>query len=156
MQHASNRWLGRLMATGLLAVTLASTSAMAAGVAGSTGLGQSWPNATDVSASPHWHVYVFERDGIRYIQINDLGGNVRAAFAASSGNFLGLPIGVDASRLATPQQPLAAPARTTGGEIVYQDGSVKVLVLPQADSTTQLFVADGDCKDPIECSSRIN
>ncbi len=154
MQHASNRWLGRFAAMGLLAMTLASTRVMAAG-AGTTGLGQSWPNASDVSASTHWHVYLFERDGIRYVQINDLGGKVRAAFAASSGGFLGLPIGVDASRVATPQQPLPAPANTVG-EIVYQDALVKVLVAPQADGTTQVFVADGDCKDPIECSSRIN
>lgn len=154
MQHASSRWPGRLAAMGLLAVIVASTSAMAAGGPPSTGLGQSWPSATDVSASPHWHVYVFERDGIRYIQINDLGGKVRAAFATSSGSFLGLPIGIDASRLATPQQPLPAPASTTAGEIVYQDASVKVLVVPQADGTTQVFTANGDCKDPIECSSR--
>jgi hypothetical protein len=155
MQHASNRALGRLVTRGLLVLTLASTRAMAGDGPESTGLGQSWPHVTDVSASPHWHVYVFERDGVRYIQINDLGGKVRAAFANSSGSFLGLPIGVDASRLATPQQPLPIPA-STAGDIVYQDASVKVLVAPQADGTAQVFAADGDCKDPIECSSRIN
>jgi hypothetical protein len=155
MQHASKRWLGRLAAIGLVATALTSTGALAADGASATGLGQSWPSTTDVSASPRWHVYVFERNGIRYIQINDLSGKVRAAFATSSGNFLALPIGVDAARLATPQEPLQVPA-STAGDIVYQDASVRVLVAPQADGTAQVFVVDGDCKDPIECSSRIN
>src|SRR5579859_3739185 len=139
MQHASNRRLGRVATIGLLMMALASTGAMAGEGLPSTGLGQSWPNATDVSASPHWHVYVFERNGVRYVQVNDLGGKVRAAFAASNGNFLALPIGSDASRLATPQEPLSAPA-STAGEVVYQDAAVKVLVAPQANGTAQVLV----------------
>jgi hypothetical protein len=154
MQHAFNRRAGRLLITGLAAMLLG-TSAMAAGPLPSSGLGQSWPNATDVSASPHWHVYVFERNGVRYVQINDLGGKVRAAFAASNGNFLALPVGVDASRLATPQEPLPATG-STQGDVVYQDDSTKVLVAPQSDGTARVYAASGDCKDPIECSSRIN
>ena len=153
MHHVSNRWLGRLAALGLLAMV--SSSAFADDGLPATGLGQSWPNATDVSASPHWHVYVFERSGIRYVQVNDLGGKVRAAFAVSSGHFLTLPLGSDASRLATPQEPLPA-ASGTAGEIVYQDPSVRVLVAPQSDGTARVFTANGDCKDPIECSSRAN
>jgi hypothetical protein len=155
MQHASNRWLGRLAMTSLLALGLVSVSAMAASGPPSTGLGQSWPNATDVSASPHWHVYVFERNGVRYVQINDLSGKVRAAFAASSGNFLALPVGSDAARLATPQEPLPLPA-STSGETVYKDATLKVFVAPQSNGTLQVFTSNGDCTDPIECSSRIN
>lgn len=155
MHHASTRWSVKLAALGLAAMTLVSTSAMALDGLAPTGLGQAWPNATDVSASPRWHVYVFQRGSIRFVQVNDLGGTVRAAFAVSSGNFLVLPVGVDASRLATPQEPLPAPA-STAGDIVYQDAGVKVLVAPQADGTTQVRAASGDCHDPIECSSRIN
>jgi hypothetical protein len=153
MHHASNRF-ARMAAFGLLAMTSGLSSAMAAGGLPSTGLGQSWPNATDVSASPRWHVYVFQRDGIRYIQVNDLNGKVRAAFAAAAGTFLGLPVGVDSAGLATPQEPLPAPA-SKKGEIVYQDAAVKVLVAPQADGTLRMFAASGDCTDPIECTSRI-
>lgn len=155
MHHVLNRWLGRMAALGLAAMAMVSTRALADDGLPSTGLGQSWPNATDVSASPHWHVYVFERSGIRYVQINDLGGKVRAAFAVSSGHFLALPLGSDASRLATPQEPQSAPSGTQG-EIVYQDPSVKVLVAPQSNGTARVFTANGDCKDPIECSSRAN
>ena len=58
-------------------MSLTSMGAMAANSLPSSGLGQSWPNTTDVSASPHWHVYVFQRNGVRYVQINDLSGKVR-------------------------------------------------------------------------------
>ncbi|WP_445147149.1 hypothetical protein [Dyella sp. Tek66A03] len=153
MHHASNGF-ARVAAVGLLAMALSPTSALAAGGPPVTGLGQAWPNTTDVSASPHWHVYLFQRGGIRYFQINDLNGHVRAAFAAAQGSFLGLPVGVDAAGLATPQEPLPAPA-SKKGEIVYQNADVKVLVAPQADGTLRLFAANGDCTDPIECTSRI-
>jgi hypothetical protein len=155
MHHTSNQWISRLTTVGLLAAALASTSVMAADHSTATGLGQAWPNVTDVSASPHWHVYTFQRGGINYVQINDLNGNVRAAFGTSDGDFLALPIGVDASRLATPQDPLPVPESTTG-ETVYRDGAVQVLVAPQADGTMQIRAAQSTCHDPIECSSRVN
>ncbi|WP_130618037.1 hypothetical protein [Dyella amyloliquefaciens] len=154
MQHTGSRRFVRLVAAGLVVMALASANVMAAGGLPASGLGQSWPNATDVSASPRWHVYVFERNGVRYVQINDLGGKVRAAFASSGGNFLALPLGVDATRLATPEEPLVASGQTQG-DIVYQDASTRVLVAPQADGTARVYAANGDCKDPIECSSRI-
>ncbi|WP_052949862.1 hypothetical protein [Dyella japonica] len=152
MHHASNRRF-RWLALGALAMSLTSMGAMAANSVPSSGLGQSWPNTTDVSASPHWHVYVFQRNGVRYVQINDLNGKVRAAFATASGSFLALPVGSDAARVATPDEPLPA-AGNTKGDIVYQDSTVKVLVAPQADGSTATYVAAGDCHDPVECSSR--
>lgn len=152
MHHASSRRFCRL-ALGVLAMSLTSMGAMAANSVPSSGLGQSWPNAADVSASPHWHVYMFQRNGVRYVQINDLGGKVRAAFATASGSFLTLPVGSDAARVATPDEPLPA-AGNTKGDIVYQDSTVKVLVAPQADGTAATYVAAGDCHDPVECSSR--
>jgi hypothetical protein len=62
---------------------------------------------------------------------------------------------VDAARVATPQEPQAAAAGTKG-EIVYHDASVNVLVAPITGGAAGVYVANGDCKDPIECSSRIN
>ena len=118
-----------------------------------SGLGQQWPNATDVSSSPHFHVYVFDRSGTRYIQVNDVNGTVRGAFARTAYAFVGLPMGADATRLATPDQPLPAPA-STAGETVYDDGRVKVFVAPQADGTMQLMAVGSDCKNPIECSGK--
>ena len=155
MHHASSRLLRQWFVAGLFAASLTSMGAMAGGAAPATGLGQSWPNATDVSTSPHWHVYVFERNGVRYVQVNDLGGKVRAAIAASNGHVMTLPVGLDASRVATPEEPLPV-SGSTAGDIVYQDAAVKVLVAPQSNGTTATYVATGNCQDPIECSSRIN
>ncbi|HEX5306096.1 MAG TPA: hypothetical protein VFW82_08425, partial [Dyella sp.] len=67
----------------------------------SSGLGQSWPNTTDVSTNPYWHVYVFEKDGVRYVQVNDTNGRVHAAIATAGGQVLVLPIGVDAQNVTT-------------------------------------------------------
>jgi hypothetical protein len=101
-----------------------------------TGLGQAWPNSPDVSASPQWHVYVFTRDGIRYIQINDLGGNVLAAFATANGQFLVLPVGRDAQHVSTPQHPLAATNTASAhGEKVYLDASTQITVLTGSDGS---------------------
>ncbi len=50
----------RALAFGIVAVLGLPGFAVAAEPA-STGLGQAWPNATDVSLSPHYHVYVFRR-----------------------------------------------------------------------------------------------
>ncbi|MGF6494976.1 hypothetical protein ABIE56_003174 [Luteibacter sp. 621] len=117
-----------------------------------TGLGQSWPNTTDVSSSPNWHVYVFVRGNTRYIQINDAQGVVRGAFARTPYSLMGLPIGSDAGNLATPDEPLPAPASTSTIE-VYSGYGVKAYVAPQADGTARLMLVEGDCKnDPIECS----
>lgn len=153
MHHASSRGVRSWLSLGVLAMSLTSMGAMAATGLPSTGLGQSWPNATDVSASSHWHVYLFQRDGVRYVQINDLNGTVRAAVATAGGTFLTLPLGSDAAQVATPSEPLAVTGNTAG-DIVYQDSTVKVLVAPQADGTTRTYVAAGNCTDPVECSSR--
>lgn len=157
MRHLPTYGFKALAAIALLAGMAVCGPAMAANQngQGQNGLGQSWPNAQDVSSSPRWHVYVFNRNGIRYVQINDLNGNVRAAFAAQSGSFLVLPIGTDASRVATPQDPQPAPANTQG-EIVYQDSDVKVQVTPQANNVMTMQAVDTTCNDPVECSSRVN
>ena len=117
-----------------------------------TGLGQSWPNATDVSASPYYHVYLFERGGVRYVQINDAAGTVLGAIALGGGDVLDLPIGVDADHWTS------APAGTTAvaGEPVYRDDEVAISVDPQADGTARLTVVPGECTDPSKCSVRGN
>ena len=88
-----------LVRVAMLAALTVSTSAMARQFP-ATGLGQAWPNASDVSSSPRWHVYVFIKDGVRYIQVNDLNGKVRGAIATANGQFLVLPIGTDAEGVA--------------------------------------------------------
>lgn len=130
----------------------------------STGLGQAWPNAQDVSASTHWHVYVFANNGVQYIQVNDLNGNVRVAFAAANGQFLVLPMGRDAQRLSTPQQLASTSATavplTSYAETVYRNGIMQLNAVPMSDGTMMFSATPATtsyaavpCDDPEECSS---
>lgn len=132
----------RALCAGLVVMGL-SASAFAAEPSG-TGLGQAWPNAQDVSASSNWHVYVFAANGIRYVQVNDLWGNVRGAFAAANGQFLVLPMGRDARHISTPQQPLRLASTvvplTSYAETVYRDSSMQVNATPLSNGTT-MFTA---------------
>lgn len=152
----------RALCAGLVVMGL-SASAMAATPLG-TGLGQAWPNAQDVSASTHWHVYAFSNGGVKYVQVNDLSGNVRVAFANVGGQFLALPMGRDAKRLATPQQPMAiadsAVPLVSYEETIYRDGSTQLNAVPLSNGAT-MFVAEPStttysvatpCDDPEQCS----
>jgi hypothetical protein len=136
---------------GLFGLVL-STSSLAAKLP-STGLGQSWPNTTDVSASPHYHVYLFARDGIRYIQVNDSSGKVRAAFATANQVIFVLPLGVDAQAAGTSQQSAAqtATANTSSTETVYSDNVVQVTATPQSDGTLLVSAALAGCTNPYNC-----
>jgi hypothetical protein len=114
-----------------------------------TGLGQAWPNATDVSRSARWHTYTFESNGIKYIQLNDLNGNVRAAVGIANGAAFALPMGVDAGHVtihsgATPGD---------NAQTVYSDDSMAIAVAPQQDGSTLISVmAMNKCPDdPYNC-----
>lgn len=139
----------------LFAALAVSTTAMARQFP-ATGLGQSWPNAADVSSSPRWHVYVFVKDGVRYIQVNDLNGKVRGAFATANGQFLVLPIGEDAERASAGPNASALTAAATGreGETIYRDGDVRITATRLFNGMTALD-AGGPCTDPVECSTHI-
>ncbi|MBB6248159.1 hypothetical protein [Rhodanobacter sp. A1T4] len=102
-----------------------------------SGLGQSWPQAKNVSAAPGWRVYVFVQDEVKYIQVNDLVGTVRATVATANGYFLVLPLGADAQRVSTPARPLAAALNSTAPAImVYQDNAVQLTARYQSDGST--------------------
>jgi hypothetical protein len=114
-------------------VVLGLTSAASAQTAApATGLGQSWPNAADLSANPNWHVYVFVLNGVEYVQINDLNGTVHAAIGAANGTTIVLPIGVDSQNVSTSQP-------STPGISVYSDGLILVSAVPQANGSTVWF-----------------
>ncbi|WP_250901778.1 MULTISPECIES: hypothetical protein [unclassified Dyella] len=147
--HRSPRRLVRCALSVLFALALAPLAVQAAPQ--SSGLGQAWPNAPDVSASPHWHVYVFERDGVRFVQVNDVNGRVMGAFATAGGQFLVLPMGIGASLSVAP----AGSAVPANGELVYSDGTVQLTAAPAADGSLKLRAFDLPCTDPVECSTHI-
>lgn len=135
-----------LIATGISGVAVASQP--------TTGLGESWPNTTDVSLNPHYHVYVFMRNGIRYIQVNELDGTIDAAVATANGTVLTLPIGQTADQVRILQltqrgAPQATPANTA--VVVYRDATTTVSAIPLSNGTSQVMLL-APCNDPDHCS----
>ncbi len=63
------------------------------------GLGESAPQAANLSTDPRWGVYEFARDGINYLQINDSQGVVRAAVGAIDSVAWVMPMGSDVDRV---------------------------------------------------------
>ncbi|MET0255129.1 MAG: hypothetical protein ABW193_05010 [Luteibacter sp.] len=110
-----------------------------------TGLGQSWPDTADVSASGQYHVYRFEKGGVQYIQVNDLAGTVRGAVASIDGQLLELPVGVDASHWTIVPEGSAAAT----GETVYQGDGMKVRAAPQPTGVLQL---QAEPCNPLVCA----
>jgi hypothetical protein len=136
--------LAALMALGVTG----GANAQSAGT--SSGLGQAWPNAADVSAAPNWHVYVFRMNGIKYVQINDLSGTVHAAVATANGTTIVLPVGIDAKNVTT-----TAKAASSTAQVVYKDASTVVTATPESNGTAQFSViSDADsCPDLYDCSA---
>lgn len=126
-----DRGIRKALLAGFIAFGLSST-AFAQTATPANGLGQSWPNATDLSASPAWHVYVFVKDGIKYVQVNDLNGTVHAAIGTAAGATIVLPIGADAQNVTT-----SAPSSSASSAvIVYKDASTTVTAVPQSNGAT--------------------
>jgi len=141
--------------TGFLVFGL-STAAFAASPP-SAGLGQAWPNTVDVSRSPNWHAYVFMLGGVKYVQINDINGNVLGAVGTANGQFITLPIGRFSQLVATPQEPAATPSTASAAAspaTVYQDSTTQITATPLSNGTVKLN-ALSVCNDPVECSSRV-
>jgi hypothetical protein len=155
MFRKSSGFALRAGAVSTLFAAFLSTSVLAH-EAPATGLGQSWPNATDVSVSPHYHVYVFVRDGIRYIQVNDLNGTVRGAVAMADRVVLVLPVGVDAPYVTTQH----AQVPVTSGETVYRDSSTRITATPSNTGAVQLAVitptdSSAICTNPAACTGQV-
>jgi hypothetical protein len=102
------------------------------------GDGEKIAAAKDVSKSQNFHVYVFKKDGITYVQINRLNGSVLTAVAlAGSASFI-LPVG----ELSASQVVIAKGAAVTqtvsgscpcSGQVVYSGPDGKVIVVYGSD-----------------------
>ena len=134
-----------------------------------TGLGQSWPNVTDASTNPNFHAYVFKRSGVKYIQVNDIDGNVLGAIGTQNGVFITLPVGQFAAEVSTPQATASTTAMASGtSSMIYRDSTTTVTATPLSDGTIKLTAANvGDAGpalamatktvptcDPIECAGK--
>ncbi|WP_045758049.1 hypothetical protein [Xanthomonas albilineans] len=132
MKIKTSTMLNIVLAGGLLAVAISAQACCPDTGHGApkpptmaTGLGESAPKAPDLSLDPSWHIYEFQRDGVRYLQISDLTGTVRAAVGNISGMLWVLPMGVDVSRVSLP-----AKGSDPRWAVVYQASTFIVRVIP--------------------------
>lgn len=101
-----NNWLKGLF---LIAGIFASSAAMAqccghggVGVHAMTGLGDSNLKVANSSIDPSLAIYELHRDGVTYLQINDVTGVVRAVVARVDNALWTLPMGKDVERVVLP------------------------------------------------------
>jgi hypothetical protein len=147
--------LHRRALIGMVALGLALPIAVSAQTA-ADGLGQSWPNAQDVSLSPAWHVYVFKMNGIKFIQITDLTGTIIGAVGTANQQYITLPMGAYAQYVSTPQQPAAVPSGVTSAAsstVVYQDATTTLTVTPMTNGATATSLLA--CTNPVECNTNV-
>ena len=101
----------------------------------SSGLGESFPEAVDLAADSAWQVYEFHRDGVKYVQVNDAGGTVRAAAGRIGGTAWVMPIGSDADRVALPGDGVPAGVPN----LLYRGADVEVLRYQDGTTTRWLI-----------------
>jgi len=82
-------------------------------------LGAVSPTRPDVSIAPGWHAFAYDRQGVRFIQVNDGDGVVRVVIAVSVVGNIALPLGVDASHVTF------GPA-SIGATTIYADGVTEI------------------------------
>ncbi|WP_313179718.1 hypothetical protein [Stenotrophomonas sp.] len=83
------------------------------------GLGQSAPLAVNLSQDPAWLLYGFQRDGVTYLQVNDLMGNVQLIIGNAGGTYFVLPAGSNRAKVSLPEQRIGVPAGAVRSQI-YQ------------------------------------
>ncbi|WLA02775.1 hypothetical protein [Xanthomonas translucens] len=98
-----------------------------------TGLGEATPAAANLSADPAWKVYQFERDGITYLQINDIAGGVRSAVGRVGDTAWVMPVGVDADRVSIASSSVL-------GTVVYSSDDFVVRVVKGAKKLSWIVV----------------
>lgn len=146
--------MGKLMRYLAVFITLSLSGRVLADTP-SNGLGQSWPNAPDQSASPRFHVYVFTKDGVRFIQVNDAVGQVKGALATAGGQMLALPMG-SGSQLVTKAAPTAASTPLPTDETVYRDDDITITARQQTNGVVLLQAVAAECTDPVRCNSQVS
>jgi hypothetical protein len=111
---------------------------------GGTGLGESFPSTVDVAPDPIWQVYEFSRDGIRYVQVNDKTGRVRAAVGRIEGEFWVLPIGSDVDRVSISTEI----SPTANSRVIYRSNEVEVVFYRSGDQDRWII------RQPVQASAQ--
>lgn len=125
-----------------LLMTTGASFAQASASALSSDLGQAWPNVADQSLNPNMHVFVFVLNGIKYVQVNDLNGNVLGAVGTVAGSRFVLPIGASARNVIVNASSVPSTATT-----VYQDADITMLAVPTANG----MALEAQCGSSVQC-----
>jgi hypothetical protein len=138
----------RFLVSALVALTLLVVGVSPA-LADGPGLGSSWPNTPDVSTNPQFHVYRWSTNGITYVQVNDLAGNVQLAVGVVGQQVFVLPAGNPSV------VNIVAPASTSTSSDapVYSDSTVTVSQSPTTSTFNVRPAVQPGCTDPAECSA---
>ncbi|WP_152593490.1 hypothetical protein [Stenotrophomonas maltophilia] len=107
-------------------------SPLASAAVSKAGLGETNPAAADISADPAWQVYAFQRDGMVYLQVNDLTGQVKLIIGNAAGAYFALPAGKSAALVSLPGQRLTVPSTAKRSE-VYRAQDVVLVRYATAD-----------------------
>lgn len=84
-------------------------------------------SGANLSSSSGWRVYAFERDGIRYLRVDDVVGNLIAVIGYVDGAFFVLPMGSDADRVQIGTAPAGVP------QVIFRSNEVEII---RYESTT--------------------
>ncbi|NHF68145.1 hypothetical protein [Xanthomonas hortorum] len=105
MKNVNNGLKGICLIAGLFASSAAMAQCCGTGGIGAhamTGLGDSNPKAANLAVDPSLAIYELHRDGVTYLQINDVTGVVRAVVARVDNALWTLPMGKDVERVVLP------------------------------------------------------
>lgn len=96
------------------------------------GMGERLPaGKANLSLSPLFRVYVFEKAGLKFVQINALNNDVLAVLSLVPGAASQLPIGTNAqSAMAQPDGMMTAQANCPcSAQVVYSDANYNIVVI---------------------------
>ncbi|WP_102254132.1 hypothetical protein [Xanthomonas arboricola] len=105
MKNAKNWLMAFCVVAGMLSSGMAMAQCCAnggVGVHAMTGLGDSNPKAANLTMDPSLAIYELHRDGVTYLQINDVTGVVHAVVARVDNALWTLPMGKDVERVVLP------------------------------------------------------
>ncbi|CEH40270.1 hypothetical protein H8Z70_12695 [Xanthomonas citri pv. citri] len=106
MKNIANSLKGLCLIAGLFASSAALADCCPSGGVGAPaiGLGDSNPKAANLARDSSLAIYEFHRDGVTYLQINDITGVVHAVVARVDDALWTLPMGKDVDRVVLPKE----------------------------------------------------
>jgi hypothetical protein len=98
------------------------------------GLGESHPNAKNLSKSSNFQVFKFNKNGVTFFQINDNAGNVLTAVGVAGRETFVIPIGSLSAAQVVVNQGITANATAAAtcpcsAEVVYDDATTRIVVV---------------------------